>query len=108
MSKRILIVGSNGLLGQKAAKIFNEKYDVFTAGIEESPFTNVEFHYQKLDITSTDQIKKVIDLLKPNVIFNAAAYTQVDHAEVDRDLCFAVNVTGPKNLAAISLETTTV
>jgi dTDP-4-dehydrorhamnose reductase len=99
MTDKVLVVGSNGLLGQKAVKCFSEKYEVVTAGIEDLPFTNVECFYQKLDITSLDQIKKVIDKFQPNLIFNAAAYTQVDQAEIDRDLCFAVNVTGAKNLA---------
>ena len=101
MTDKVLVVGSNGLLGQKAVKFFSEKYDVFTAGIEERPYTNEEYLYQKLDITFLDQVEKVINEYQPNLIFNAAAYTQVDQAEIDRDLCFAVNVTGVKNLAKI-------
>lgn len=101
MKKKVLVVGSNGLLGQKAVIAFCKKYDVTTAGIEKHPYTNREFDYLKLDITSLDQIEKVVNECQPNIIFNAAAYTQVDQAEIDRDLCYAVNVIGVKQLASI-------
>jgi len=103
MNPTVLIVGSNGLLGQKAVEIFRQKYNVVTSGIESNPFVNHSFAYHKLDITQKNEVEKIFNQVKPDVVFNAAAYTQVDQAEVERELCYAVNVTGVRNLVEVSL-----
>ena len=98
---KILIVGSNGLLGQKAVQTFRKNYEVVTGGIEVEPFANHDLAYHHLDITDWRSLQKKIVKIDPRIIFNAAAYTQVDRAETERELCYAVNVTGVKNLAKI-------
>ncbi|HDL17620.1 MAG TPA: NAD-dependent epimerase/dehydratase family protein, partial [Bacteroidetes bacterium] len=98
---KILIVGSNGLLGQKAVQTFRKNYEVVTGGIEAEPFVNHDLAYHHLDITDWRSLQRKIVEIDPRIIFNAAAYTQVDRAETERELCYAVNVTGVKNLAKI-------
>jgi len=51
-------------------------------------------------ITDTAAIEAAISANGPDVVFNCAAYNAVDRAEQERDLAFAVNGTGPGNLAA--------
>lgn len=52
-----------------------------------------------LDLTHPDQIRAVIQGIKPNVIVNAAAYTAVDRAETDQQTAEQVNAIAPRVMA---------
>src|SRR6218665_1158572 len=54
---------------------------------------------QTCDITDAQAVRDAIAMHRPGIVINAAAYTAVDKAESDRDAAFAVNETGPENLA---------
>ena len=84
---KILVTGSNGQLGTDAAAILRVSHDVLAMGRAE------------LDITDSAAVETVVEGFRPAVILNCAAYTRVDDCEVERAPAFAVNVTGPKNLA---------
>ncbi len=75
---KILILGSEGLLGYDLAKAF--KNEDLTA-----------WSRKDLDITKKQDVISKITLLKPDVVINAAAYTDVDGAESNKELCFEVN-----------------
>jgi dTDP-4-dehydrorhamnose reductase len=53
-----------------------------------------------LDVCDPQQVEAALDALAPAAVINAAAYTQVDRAEHDRDAAFAVNAAAPGALAA--------
>jgi dTDP-4-dehydrorhamnose reductase len=53
---------------------------------------------EDFDLASADSCRQVIEETAPEVVVNAAAYTNVDGAEADRERCFAVNAGGVKNL----------
>ena len=53
-----------------------------------------------LDITDPDQVQKVVTDVRPDVIYNTAAYTAVDRAEIEPEEAHRVNVDGVANLAA--------
>jgi dTDP-4-dehydrorhamnose reductase len=53
----------------------------------------------QLDITKPLQVNQLVDSLKPEVIINAAAWTDVDGAESNESAAFQVNAVGPQNLA---------
>lgn len=55
---------------------------------------------QALDITNAEQVREAIDRHKPALIINAAAYTNLDHAEAEVAQAQAVNRDGVANLAA--------
>jgi dTDP-4-dehydrorhamnose reductase len=55
------------------------------------------FGRAELDLALADMAP--LKAFKPAVVINAAAYTQVDKAETDRDMAFAVNAQGPRALA---------
>ena len=85
---RIAITGCRGQLGRELiSAMAHPALETFCTDIEE------------MDITSAEQIDAVLSKYKPHAIINAAAYTQVDAAEVDRDLAYAVNATAPGLLA---------
>jgi dTDP-4-dehydrorhamnose reductase len=51
------------------------------------------------DITDATAVLRVVRNAQPDVIFNAAAYTNVDRAEDEADLAYRVNALGPENIA---------
>jgi dTDP-4-dehydrorhamnose reductase len=84
---KILITGSKGQLGSDAVEVLRESHDVLAMGRSE------------LDITDSAAVEPVVEGFRPDVVLNCAAFTRVDDCEEQRALAFAVNVTGPKNLA---------
>lgn len=97
---RILITGANGLLGYKLVQLLASKGDVITiATARKKPVDlpdGVEF--AELDITNTSQTLSVATAAKPDVVIHAAAMTQVDHCETEREKCWSANVTGVENI----------
>lgn len=81
---RYLITGAAGMLGQDLQRAL-EGRDV------------TALRRQDLDITDADAVAKAVDGY--DVVLNAAAYTAVDDAETDEDAAYAINATGPANLA---------
>jgi dTDP-4-dehydrorhamnose reductase len=59
---------------------------------------------QDLNLADPDQIKEKIREIKPQIIVNAAAYTAVDQAETEPELCQAINTTAPGILAELAQE----
>jgi dTDP-4-dehydrorhamnose reductase len=58
----------------------------------------------EIDITSLESVKRVLLTLKPEVVINAAAYTDVDGCESNRELAMRVNGEGVGNLARIAAD----
>lgn len=97
---RILVTGSNGLLGQKLTRLLQDDqstYLIATArGKSAVRITHGEYH--SLDISDRDSVESVLRLTKPDVIINTAAMTQVDDCETQREACWKANVTAVENL----------
>lgn len=103
--KRILITGSNGLLGQKLVHqlLQNESYVLLATSMGENRMSilkeaNYSKNYQSLDITNQEEVEKVVAGFKPNVVINTAAMTNVDACETDRENCWKLNVTAVEYL----------
>lgn len=82
-SSKFLITGANGQLGNALRQQYPEAH--FTDAAE-------------LDITSKEAVER-FDWSNVTHIINAAAYTNVDGAETNEEICMKVNVEGVKNLA---------
>lgn len=85
----IFITGSDGQLGQAFKNLVNQETTVFYAN--KSTF----------DITDKNQMETVFKKLKPSVLINTAAYTQVDAAETNKEMAFSINAEGVKNLSEL-------
>ena len=59
---------------------------------------------QQLDITDSGQIRDIFESAQPDILINAAAYTQVDRAENEAELTFAINRDGVASLAQACVE----
>lgn len=89
--KKVLVTGGSGQLGFDLIKQLKEKnYEVLAPSTEE------------MNITNKEQVSKVIEEFKPNVIFHCAAYTAVDKAEEEKELCYNINATGTNNIVESS------
>ena len=92
---RILITGSNGLLGQKIVRQALKKGTTFLAtskGDNRNPDCPSE-KYQSLDICDATEIEKVFSDFEPTHIIHTAAITNVDACELNPEECELVNVT---------------
>lgn len=86
---RILVTGSNGQVGHCLTQKLSNKTGVTLLAVDRDA----------LDITNQSMVERIIGEFQPTIIINAAAYTAVDKAEEDSDVCFAINRDGVKNLA---------
>ena len=84
--QKILLTGVNGQVGH-ALKTKLTEYEVIALSREQ------------LNLTKIHDIRRVVREIKPNVIINPAAYTEVDKAESEPELAFAINVTAAQILA---------
>jgi len=100
INNRILIIGSNGMLGQRLTEFYKLSGDVelLTCSIEDKSFIK-DVEYRKLDITDVSEVKSVVMDFFPDEIINTAAFTNVDGAEKEKELAWKINVGGVKNIA---------
>ena len=99
--KKILITGANGLLGQKLVSLLSKNDNVMLLATArgESRFSIPEnVSYQNLDITNAEGCKSLVDEFQPQAIIHAAAMTQVDACETERELCDSINIEGTRNI----------
>jgi dTDP-4-dehydrorhamnose reductase len=99
--KRILICGSNGLLGQRLALMLSSQtdYEVLNTSRNRSfVFDDRLFDYTQLDVTQKGDVKSLVSSFHPTVIINAAATTDVDWCELHREEAWRTNVVGVENL----------
>ena len=97
MTKRVLILGSHGMLGQDLVKVFeaDQNWHVFAYDREE------------IDITSEESLREKIEKVDPQVVINATGYNAVDKCESDEieyELAKKINGYGPGILAKICKE----
>ena len=103
---RILITGSNGLLGQTLLRqLLNTRCNIVAISKGKNRFPTEEgYHYFGIDITNTDLLLNTIRAVKPHFIINTAAVTNVDFCEENKELCDAVNKDSVKHLVEITKE----
>lgn len=84
---KILITGSNGMLGHDLIETLKDNHDLILTTSK------------TLDITDNEKVMDFICDVKPDLVINAAAYTNVDGCEENQKLAFSVNGDGVRNLA---------
>ncbi len=95
--KRVLIIGSHGMLGQDLERVFeaDSNWHVFA------------YDRNEVDITSEESLRKIVKEVEPAAIVNATGYNAVDRCETDEieyELAKKVNGYGPGFLAKIGKE----
>ena len=96
---KIIVTGSNGLLGQKLVQLLAEKENIqllATSKGENRVKSKEGYQYQALDITNKEEVLTVVNGFQPDAIINTAAMTNVDACESDKELCWDLNVNAVK------------
>jgi len=91
---KVLVTGSNGLLGQKLIyQLLSENnvtplYEIFAASRGNNRLINQSgYSFISLDITSKEEVKNVLSNIKPDCVIHTAAMTNVDACELDPINC---------------------
>jgi dTDP-4-dehydrorhamnose reductase len=96
---KILVTGCNGLLGQHLVPLLGRRHRVLAVGMgPQRVFWPEPASYQDMDIRSTDAVRETIRKFAPDVLVHAAAMTQVDDCERNREGSLAVNVHATEKL----------
>jgi len=94
--KKLLLIGSNGLLGSSLINILRQRYQVITV-TKTSPNSDYNF-----DMSSKHNSELLFNKVKPDFIVNLAALTNVDLCESDLNLAYLVNTRIAENISAYS------
>jgi dTDP-4-dehydrorhamnose reductase len=86
---KIVILGAGGRLGAALLREYREKHDI--AG----------FNHAQLDLGSLGDVRRTLDAMNFDVLINAAAFTNVDACETERERAFLINAEAPGVLAKI-------
>ena len=86
VKQTVLVTGASGQVGRNICKVFDESFDV------------VGFSSHALDVGDAAAIQKIFDVVKPDIVINAAAFTKVDDAETNSDLAERTNFHAVKYL----------
>ena len=89
---RVLVIGAKGQLGLEVCKVLEEAHEVIPATREDA------------DITNLEQVLSLVEKISPEAIVNAAAYTDVDGCEKNKEKAFLVNALGARNVAIAARE----
>ena len=84
---KILLTGITGQLGKELKNVLRKEWDLFPVSRKE------------MDLSDESVIRRIIRDKKPDLIINPAAYTEVDLAETEKELAFAINEKAPRIIA---------
>jgi len=103
--RKIVITGSNGLLGQSLLDLLvpNSNYQVTAISRGENRYPISEgYSYHSIELTNKTQVTEIITTIAPDYIINTAAMTNVDACEDNKEECYEINVSLVENLINIS------
>lgn len=95
MLKKILLTGSNGLLGQKIIDLlrYHTEYELIASSKGENRYPKEGgYIYENLDITNPLEVERIIAKYEPYAVINTAAMTNVDQCESDKENCDLLNI----------------
>ncbi len=86
---KLVIIGAGGRLGSALARVYREKFSV------------IGFDHAQLDLANADELREKLCTADFDLLINAAAFTNVDLCEKERDQAFRINADAPRILAEI-------
>lgn len=100
----ILVTGAGGLVGGKIVQRLLETEISFVHAVYHSQLDNTVNNRERirkhiLDLTNTNEVARLITTIKPQLVIHAAAMTNVDACEYNRELAYASNVTCTESIA---------
>jgi dTDP-4-dehydrorhamnose reductase len=92
----ILITGSNGFLAHYLIKqLVDSEYQIIATAKGENllPFQSDNLIYESMDFTDAEQVKKVFNKYKPDIVVHSGAMSKPDDCEQNKEIAFRTNVT---------------
>ena len=97
--KKVLVVGSSGLLGSRIIEIGRNGYEMFGTYSKHNTMAENSYH---LDSLVREQVFTVIKEMNPDFVIDTHAITNLDYCEIHKEEAWEVNVEGAKNIAEAS------
>ncbi|SDG07995.1 SDR family oxidoreductase [Chitinophaga filiformis] len=107
---KVLITGSNGLLGQHLIPVFLEdgRYQVIASGRGPNRLPmQTGYTYEATNLRDATSVRHLLEKHQPDILIHAAAMTQVDDCERNKDLCWDTNVAATRYLLQAAEKTNT-
>jgi dTDP-4-dehydrorhamnose reductase len=93
---KLLVTGASGLYGSKLAELATARdFEVYSGYSRDQPACGVPIQF---DVSDKNQVAEVFKKVNPEVVVHAAALTDVDKCELDKELAWKINVEGAKNV----------
>jgi dTDP-4-dehydrorhamnose reductase len=94
--KKILVVGASGLLGERVMKLGKGRYNLYgTYNTHKLEGRN----FFKLDTSKKGEALRIMNKIKPDLVVDAHAMTNLDYCELHQKEAWKVNVDGTRNIA---------
>jgi len=94
---KLLVTGASGLLGSKLCELATRKnYEVYSAYSQHKPLYGAPIQF---DVSDKDAVEKIFKKVNPETVVHAAALTNVDKCESEKELAWKINVEGTENIA---------
>jgi dTDP-4-dehydrorhamnose reductase len=93
---KLLITGASGLYGSKLAEMATARnYEVYSGYSQDKPAFGTPTHF---DVSERNRVEEVFKKVNPEVVVHAAALTDVDKCEINKELAWRINVEGTRNI----------
>ncbi len=96
---RIVITGAMGMLGNDLINVLQDKHELYGIDIRQLTQDLGLNSYNLVDIIDAQEIYRVITKINPDLVIHAAAYTDVDGCESNKETAYTVNSLGTRNIA---------
>ena len=94
---KLLVTGASGLYGSKLAELATARNcKVYSGHSQDHPSYGIPIPF---DVSVKDQVEKAFKKVNPEVVVHAAALTDVDKCEIEKELAWKINVEGTRNIA---------
>jgi dTDP-4-dehydrorhamnose reductase len=94
---KLLITGAGGLFGSRLAELaLRKNHEIYSAYRQHLPSYGIPL---QLDVSDKNQVENALRKVHPDAVVHAAALTDVDECELNKELAWKINVDGTENIA---------
>lgn len=96
---RILVTGCGGMLGEAIYLFFKDKCKLFPTDLNSN-----EVWLRELDVRKIEEVKRMIEEIRPDYIFHLAALTDLEYCELHQEDAYNTNALATENIALLCKE----
>lgn len=102
--KKVVVTGSNGLLGQKLIKLLVDRNECEVFALSRGKnrmHSQSGYTYYSIDLTQDEELENLLNAIRPDFLVHTAAMTNVDACELNQEECDRMNVEVVEHLVRI-------